>query len=281
MGVVHRLEVVQIHEEQRRRLVCPAAPQKGMLETLQHQRPVRRSCQRIVQRRFARAVCGVLEVLPRLGVEQVRGGDVGERLGCAHGTRGERPRRIAVEVERPKTHVVVIEREREHGRQPVRKRPWREGRELLIAAQIRDRDGQARVVGSEARSLVKFGLQPFKDQRCVVRCGDVAGLEPWSNQRHPCPGDRKNVDDALHQVIEDALNREVRRHRARELAEHADQIAFVRQGPACATATPRLLSRQAALLGGRRAAPSCAVASETVVPDWGCDGTVPHTANSR
>jgi len=66
VGVVDRLEQVEIDEEHRGGPVRPAVAQKGVFHPLQQQNPVGEPGQRVVQGRLPGAVGGVLEVLPSL-----------------------------------------------------------------------------------------------------------------------------------------------------------------------------------------------------------------------
>jgi hypothetical protein len=110
--------------------------------------------------------------------------------------------------------------EREHRLQTDLERSLHEAREPLFVPQIGHRDGFAGPVRDHARPLAQFGLQLLETQRRSIRGGDVTGIDARRNECHSDRGDRKDVNDALDQVIEDRLDREVGEHRAGELAQH-------------------------------------------------------------
>ena len=67
MGVVNRLEAVEIQEKHRRSPTGPTVAQEGVLEAFQHQRPVRQPGQVVVQCIVAGLVSRVLQIGTRLG----------------------------------------------------------------------------------------------------------------------------------------------------------------------------------------------------------------------
>jgi hypothetical protein len=85
-----------------------------------------------MQRRLARLIRGVLQVRARLRVDQIRRGDISERLSCAHEFGGELPRSAAVEVERSEAQVIVIQWKGEHRCQPGGQRSRRESRKSIL-----------------------------------------------------------------------------------------------------------------------------------------------------
>ncbi|HEY5430138.1 MAG TPA: hypothetical protein VIK04_13560 [Solirubrobacteraceae bacterium] len=118
IGVVDRLELVQIHEEHRRRVARAAPALKRVAQALEHQRPVGQAGQCVVQSRFARLVRGVLQIGAGLSVDQICGGDISQRLSHPHRLGGKITGGVAIQVKRPESRVFVVEREREHRRQP-------------------------------------------------------------------------------------------------------------------------------------------------------------------
>jgi hypothetical protein len=90
--------------------------------------------QGVVEGGVARLLRRVQQVRPSLRVEQVRGGDVGQRLRVCHGLVRQRPWRVPVQVERAELGVTVAEREGEHCRQPGDQRPGSEVGEPGLAS---------------------------------------------------------------------------------------------------------------------------------------------------
>ena len=96
IGVVDPLEVVQIHEEHRRCRMRPTRAQNSVVQTLQHQHPVRQPRQRIVKSGIARLIGSVLQVGARPSVDQIRRRHIRERLRGVHLLRGQRAGRIPI-----------------------------------------------------------------------------------------------------------------------------------------------------------------------------------------
>ena len=109
------------------------------------------------------------------------------------------------------------------------------GRELreseLLVAKVGHGDGLAGLIGLQAWSLTQFGLQFLVAQGGIVRSRHIAGSHVGRDQSHPGGGDRQDIDDPLHEVIEDALNREIREHGASKLAQHARELLLARHKP--------------------------------------------------
>ncbi len=177
-GVVDQLELVQIGEQDRGRAARALATAEGVVEPLEQQDAVGHAGQRIVQGAFAGLVRGLLEIGTGLGVEQVGRGDVGQGLGGDHGPFVQGPRGVPVQVQRPQPPVAVPQRKGEHGHEASIDRLRRERREPALGSEIGHRDGLARLVSREARSLVELGLESLEAQGCVVRGGNVVRAGP-------------------------------------------------------------------------------------------------------
>ena len=205
--VVDRLEPVEVGEEDRRHLARPPASKHRMLQPLQKEDPVGQAGQRVVHGALTRPLGGVPQVGAVLRIEHIRGSDVGERLRRVHGGGVQQPGRVPVQIEGPQAFGTIAQREREHGRKARFDRPGRELQESGVVAEVGDRDGSPGLVDLMARALAEFGLHRLEAQRRLVRCRHVAGIRAGGDEGHPCGGDGQDVDEALHQVIEDALDR--------------------------------------------------------------------------
>ena len=100
VGVVDPLEIVQIDEKHRRGLTRAPRTRKACVQALQHQHPVRKPRQRIVQRGVTRPIRGILQIRARLRVDQIRRGDISQRLRGAHLLFRQRARRVPIQVKR-------------------------------------------------------------------------------------------------------------------------------------------------------------------------------------
>jgi hypothetical protein len=118
-----------------------------------------------MERGLAGSLRRFLEVVSGLGVEQVGGRHVGQRLRRDHRCRRELPGRLAVQVERAELGVSMLQREREHGSQASGQRPRRESREPVLSSEVRHRHGFAGPVGQHARPLAQLGLQLLEAHR--------------------------------------------------------------------------------------------------------------------
>ena len=103
--VVDRFELVEIGEQDRDDLSGALAAHDRVIETLHEQRAVRQSGQRVVQRALARTLGRLAEVGAGLRVEEVGGGDVGQRLRGHHRAGVQRAGNVAVHVERAELAV--------------------------------------------------------------------------------------------------------------------------------------------------------------------------------
>ena len=163
--VVDRLELVEVGEQDRNDLVGPLAAHDRVVETLYEQRAVRQSGQRVVERALVRAFGRLTQVGARLGVEKVRGGDIGKSLRGHHRPRVQRTGNVAVHVERAELVVALAQREGEDGHEACVDRARRELREAAVDAQVGNRDRVPRVVGRQARAFAELRLQLFEPQR--------------------------------------------------------------------------------------------------------------------
>src|SRR5680860_865425 len=97
--------------------------------------------------------------LPRLGVEQICGRHIGQRLRCGHVPLVEGTSRRAVKAEGPQATPLVAEWEREDRYQSYGERTLRESGEAVVLGQVRNRDRFASFVGCDTWPLGERGLQ--------------------------------------------------------------------------------------------------------------------------
>ncbi len=168
----------------------------------------------------------ILQRRAGLGVGEIGRRHVRQRLGRFHVTRCERSRRGTVEIERTELAVQIAQREGEHRAQAGFERSRAEFLVHVGVTQVRYDDGFPGFVGMQAGSLAEFGLQPHETQRRIVRRGHVVGRRRRRYERHPGARDGEDLDDALHQVIQDPVDGKIGGHRACELAEHVCQLAI-------------------------------------------------------
>jgi len=84
----------------------------------------------------------------------------------------------------------VQQREGEHSRQARLNCGGGELRKSDVVCEVRDRDGFAGLVGSQARAVSDRALQPLETQGILVRSCDIAGRQLLVDQRDPCRSDR-------------------------------------------------------------------------------------------
>lgn len=102
VGVVDRLEPVQVDEQHGKGLSGALLSLPGVLDPFQHEHAVGKPRQGIVESRLGRAVRALLQVGARLSVEELSGSDVGEGLGRAPSSLRTRGRgRLDTGPERP------------------------------------------------------------------------------------------------------------------------------------------------------------------------------------
>jgi hypothetical protein len=220
VAVVDQLELVEIDEQQGGDLVRPATASFGVLQSLEQKGPVWQPGQPVVQGLLAGLVRRAPEVGPGLGVQEVGGCHVGQRLGRSHGAGVQRPRCVPVQVERSERCVAVAEGEREHRQQPGAERPPGEFGKAALVSQVGHRHRRARLEGLDARPFAELGLELLEEERRLVRRCHVVGIGPGGDEGDPRGGDRQDIDDAHHEVIEDGLDRKVRHQGARELTQY-------------------------------------------------------------
>ena len=179
-----------------------------------------------MQRARVELLGSILQFGTGLGVGQVRRRHVGQRLGRFHVPACQRTRRVAVEVERTELTVLVAQREGEDGRQSGLECPRGRTPVNMVVAEIGHGDGLTGLVGAQARAFADFGLQLLEAQGRIVGRRHVVGRRRRRDQRDTGPGDGKDVDDALHQVIQDALDRKIGGHGACEFTQHDCQLAI-------------------------------------------------------
>ena len=225
--VVHLLEPVEVREQDRRVPVRPPPPLCGVLQSLEQQRAVGESRERVMERVVLILVRGLAGIVARLRVQQVGGGDVGEGLRDVHVVGFEPTGAVAVKVECAETPVAMAQREREHCGQTRRGRGGRELRKAVVVAQVGHRDGLAGSERRDARPLRVLSLEALIAKRRCVRSGHVARSHPFGNQGDANRSDGQDVDDASDEVIEDSLDREVGDQRPGEVAENLRQLFFL------------------------------------------------------
>ncbi len=178
VGVVHRLELVQVHEQDRHRLRRSAAPQDCVLEPLHDQCPIRQPGERVVQRVLLGPLRRLLQVDAGLGVLQVRGRHVGQGLRSRHLAGVHRPGGRPVQVECAEPVVPLPQREGEDRDQPASR-----ARDAKVGNRVSSRRS-----GTATASPVSYasmhGPSPrsvcsrFEPQRGLTGRRDVAGHRP-------------------------------------------------------------------------------------------------------
>ena len=112
-SVVHRLEVIEVEEENRERRLAARAPGEGMLDAVREEGPVREPTQTVVERL-------VPDLLVEAGVVQGDRRLVGERPGKAEVMRRDPPRIRPVDLDRADRLATGNEREHRHAPHPDR-----------------------------------------------------------------------------------------------------------------------------------------------------------------
>ena len=219
-SIIHRLELVEVDEEHCRQLLGSTTAKHRVIEPLEEQRAVWQASQRVVQGELSRTNDRVVQVFPRLGVVQVRGRDVRQRLRALHRRRIEPSATVSVQIEGTELLVAVAQRKGEDSREACLQGSRRKPGEAHVPTQIRDRDGMTGFVRLQARPLTELRLQPLELQGRVVRRCQIARSDTWGNDGHTGGRDRQHVNDSQHQVIENALDWEVRHQCVRELAKY-------------------------------------------------------------
>jgi hypothetical protein len=218
-SVIDRLELIEIDEEHCRQLLRPTTSKHGVVKSLEEERPVWQSRQRVVECDLARAKDGIVKVLSRLRIVEVGGRDIRERLGGSHCRRAKTSPSVAVQIECAEPMVTVAQWKREDRSETGIDRPRRKAGESGIRTQVRDRDRVAGLVRRKAWTLAKLRLQSLELQRRIIRsCQEARG---YARRDDGYAGGRngQHVDNSHHQMIEYALDREVRHQRVGELTK--------------------------------------------------------------
>ncbi|MCC5947167.1 MAG: hypothetical protein JJT89_01815 [Nitriliruptoraceae bacterium] len=197
------------------------------METILVQQAVGQPGQRVVQRALTVLVGCRLRVLTSLGVDQVGGRDVGQRLRGLHGVGIEAPGRLAVQVQRTEAMFALVQWEGEDRAETSLDRRRGEGREPRVARHVVHPHRRPGVERQHAWPLPDVRLETLVAHRPRIGRGDEARLATLADQGHPGGGDRQDAHDLPDQVIEDLLDREVGRQGARELAQHRGQLHVV------------------------------------------------------
>jgi hypothetical protein len=118
MGVVDLLEPVQVREQDGCVGVRSLGPLPGMLQPVLQHDSVREPRERIMSRIVVEAAGGLESLFASLGVEQIGGDHIRERLGRRQVGSFQGAGGVPVEVERSEPARSVAEGEREHCCQP-------------------------------------------------------------------------------------------------------------------------------------------------------------------
>ena len=231
VDVVDRLEAVEIDEQDRQHLARTGAPHERVLEALEEQDAVRQPGQGVVHRAPVRTLGCVEQVGPGLGVDQVRGGHIGQRLRRQHVLAVQWTGCGPVQVQSSKLLVPMVEREGEDGRQPGLDRSRAKNPETIRPGQIGHGNRFAGAVGGQTRSFAQLGLQLLVAQGRLVGGGDVAWLGVRRDQGHPGRRDRHDLHDPQYQMLQNALNGKIGEHGAGELAHHRGQLLLAGHDP--------------------------------------------------
>ena len=226
--IVHELEPVQVGEEDRSQLARSPGPTDRVVQPFDEEDPIGEAGERVVQRQVQGSVGRISQVHPCLRVQEIGGRDVGQGLGRVHGVAVQHPRGTSIQIEGSQLCGPVAEREREHRPQPRLDRTGCEPREAVVVVEVRHRDGTARFVRDQARSFHELRLELLEPQRGFVRGRHETRGPIGRDDRHAGAGDREDIDDALHEVIEDGLDGEIRDQRACELTQHVRKLLVAR-----------------------------------------------------
>ncbi len=99
VGIIHRFEMIEVDEQDRHEFLRTAAAHDGMLDALEQKDPVGKAGQHIVDGSLVRAVGRFLQIGPRLGIDEIGGRHVGQRLGRAGLRWAQVAGRVTVEIE--------------------------------------------------------------------------------------------------------------------------------------------------------------------------------------
>lgn len=167
----------------------------------------------------AEPFCPFLGDGSRLGVQQVGAGDVCQSAGGRVLPRVEPAWFLPIQVPGAHGHLLILQGEGEDRCQASRLGRQGEVREAGVLGQGGHRDGPLRPVSDQAGSFTQMGLQPLVPQGRVFGGGDVVRLTLRRDPRDPDSGDRKQVHDLVHELVEDRLDREVCDQGVREVAQ--------------------------------------------------------------
>ena len=241
MDVIDRLEPIEVGEKYRGQLAGPPSTPQRVVEALEQKAPVGQPGQGVAGGPLIRPVRGVLQVGAVLGGQQICSGHVGQGVRRGHVAAFQRGRRVPVEIERTEVAAAVVEREADHFGPPGRERSCPRGLDTVVGAQI---DAQVNVTAG------RYGAGRGRPR--VPRRGDVARIPPHRDDRDLGRRDRQDLDDALQQVLQRALDGKVGEQRPGELAEHRRELTlaghdpsvpFAGRGSGRSAAFPRLRKR--------------------------------------
>jgi len=173
---------------------------KRLGQSFQQQRPVGQSGERIVQIDVVRQVRGCFPVLPGVGVSQICGRDIGQRLRGPRRCGVQRRRWVPVQAQNTQHLVAVTKRNGQHHRQS-------------------GRDRAAGPLRRQAGCVATSGVQ-LEPQRLRIRRRHIPWLAAQPGEGSPGGGDRQHVHDPGNKIIKDAVDRRVGDHGRGELGQH-------------------------------------------------------------
>jgi len=173
---------------------------KRLGQSFQQQRPVGQSGERIVQIDVVRQIRSCFPVLPGVGVSQICGRDIGQRLRGPRRCGVQRRRWVPVQAQNTQHLVAVMKRNGQHHRQP-------------------SRDRAAGPLRRQAGCVATSGVQ-LEPQRLRIRRRRIPWLAAQPGESSPSGGDRQHVHDPGNKIIKDAVDRRVGDHGGGELGQH-------------------------------------------------------------
>src|SRR5271165_5093264 len=105
-----------------------------------------------------RAARGVLQVGPRLSIDEICRGDIGQCLGRTCFVSGELTGRVTIEVERSEAMSSVSQRKCEHRFEPDLQCSRSKFLKPVFTSEIRHKNRLSALVRREARSIAELGL---------------------------------------------------------------------------------------------------------------------------
>jgi hypothetical protein len=145
---------------------------------------------------------------------------VGQGLGDRHGVAIELTWHVSIEVEGPELRVTVMQGKGEHrskaGVECFGNEVWK----ACFFGQVGNGHCLSRAVGDNAWTLIEHSLQLFETQSGGVGGGNVLGVRRLRDQRDTGSGNGHDLDDPPDQLFQNALDRKICEHGAREVAQY-------------------------------------------------------------